>query len=150
MPQYVGFSTQNANKPPTRNAQYGGYGGVGGIVNPVYTGRKFQLTDAELVLTDLVNALNIKEGEKVGQPSYGTRLWNFVFQPNTNDINTAIQNEIARMAGLDPRLSLQSVQVFPKDNGILIQLQAYVLPFSQAMTLSVFLDSTTNTASSQS
>lgn len=150
MPQYIGFSTQNADKPPTRNAQYGAYGGVGGIVKPVYTGRKFEITDVQLVLTDFFNALNIRQGEKVGQPNYGTKIWDFVFSPNTPDIQNAIQSEIARVAGQDARLSLQSVQVYPQENGILVQLQVTVVPYVQSVVLSVFFDSTTNTAQIQS
>lgn len=150
MPQYVGFSTQNADKPPTRNAQYGAYDGVGGIVNPVYTGQKFQLVDQQLVLTDFVNALNIREGEKVGQPGYGTRIWNFIFDPNTQDLQNAIQQEIGRVASKDPRLIVQSVNAYPQDNGILLQLQVAVAPFNQAMMLNVFFDSGTNTARTQS
>lgn len=150
MPQYIGFSTQNAGKPPTRNAQYGSGNGVGSLVDPVYTGKKFALVDEQLVITDFINALNIRQGEKVGQPSYGTTLWDFVFEPNTQDIQHALQAEISRVASLDQRISLQFVRAYPKENGILMEVQMAVVPFNQSTLLSVFFNSNTNKAQLQS
>jgi hypothetical protein len=150
MPQYIGFSTINANKPPTRNALVGSGGGVGSMVNPTITGKKFKLVDSPLVLQDFVNALNIRQGEKVGQPQYGTTLWDFVFEPNTQDMQFALEQEIRRVASQDPRIAIDFVKAYPQENGILMETQVAVVPFNQALTLSVFFDSTTNTATVQS
>jgi phage baseplate assembly protein W len=150
MPQYIGFSTINANKPKTTNANSGVGGGPGTLVKPVNTGRKFKLVDEQLVVQNFVNALNIRLGEKVGQPQYGTTLWSFVFEPNTPDVQFALETEIRRVATLDPRLVLDFVRAFPQENGILMEVQLAIAPFNQAMLLSVFFDSNTNTASVQS
>jgi phage baseplate assembly protein W len=150
MPQYIGFSTVNANKPKTTNANSGVGGGPGTLVNPINTGRKFKLVDEQLVVQNFVNALNIRLGEKVGQPQYGTTLWNFVFDPNTPDVQFALESEIRRVASLDPRLILDFVRAFPQENGILMEVQLAIAPFNQAALLSVFFDSSTNTASVQS
>lgn len=150
MPQYIGFSTINANQPPTRNAQAGSGGGTGSMVNPTITGKKFKLVDSPLVLQDFINALNIRQGEKVGQPQYGTTLWDFVFEPNTQDMQFALEQEIRRVASQDPRIAIDFVKAYPQENGILMEAQVAVVPFNQALTLSVFFDSTTNTATVQS
>jgi hypothetical protein len=89
MAQYLGFSTIDANKPKTTNAPGGIDGGVGSILNPIIPGKKFKLNDQQLVIRDFINALNIRQGEKVGQPSYGTTLWNFVFEPNTRNTQSS-------------------------------------------------------------
>lgn len=149
MPQYLGFSTIDANKPKTTNAQVGIAGGVGSITVPVIPGKKYKLNDENLVIRDFINALNIRQGEKVGQPSYGTTLWNFVFEPNTPDVQFALENEIRRVASTDPRIILDFVRAFPQENGILMEVQLAVAPFNQALLLSVFFDSGTNTASVQ-
>lgn len=146
MPQYIGFSTVLANQPKTTNAPAGVDGGVGGITRPITTGKKFRLVDQALVIQDFVNALNIQQGQKVGQPGYGTTLWSFVFEPNTADVQFKLQNEITRIAGLDPRLALNTVKAYPQENGILIELEVAVAPFNQGQLLSVFLDQGTNTA----
>lgn len=146
MPQYVGFSTINANKPKTTNAPGGIDGGVGGVVRPIYTGKKFRLVDENLVVQDFVNALNIRQGQKVGQPEYGTTLWSFIFEPNTQDTQSALENEIRRVASLDPRLQLNYVKSYPQDQGILIEVELAVVPFNNAAVLNVFFDSLTNKA----
>jgi len=149
MPQYTGFSTINANKPKSTNLPTGIDGGVGSMVNPVIPGKKFKLTDENLVIQDLVNSLNIRQGEKVGQPEYGTTLWNFVFEPNTPDVQFSLENEISRIVSLDPRLVLNYVRAYPQENGILLEVEIAIQPFNEATMLSVFLDSTTNKASAQ-
>ena len=150
MTQYIGFSTISSNKPRTTNLNSGVGGGPGTITEPVTVGKKFRLTDENLVVRDFLNALNIRQGEKVGQPQYGTTLWNFVFEPNTQDVTFALEKEICRVASLDPRIGIDFVLTYPQDNGILVEVQMVVVPFNQAALLSVFFNSNTNTASIQS
>jgi len=147
MPNYIGFSTINSNKPKTTNRPPGEAGGFGSVLQPIVYGKKFRMLDQQLVIQDLINAFNIKKGTKVGQPEYGTTLWNFLFEPNTADIQFAIQNEVRRVCSLDPRIILNSVTSYPKENGILIEVQLAVNPFKQEELLSVFFDATSNNAS---
>lgn len=149
MPQYIGFSTVGANLPRTTNAPVGNDGGVGTVQRSVNTGRKFRLVDQPLVIQDFVNALNIRQGQKVGNPGYGTTLWNFVFEPNTADVQFKLENELKRVASLDPRLLVNTVKAYPQENGILLELEVAVAPFNQANLLSVFLSSSTNSAAIQ-
>lgn len=146
MPQYIGFSTINANKPKSTNIPAGIAGGFGGVVTPINTGRKFRLVDEQLVLQDFINALNIQQGQKPGQPEYGTTLWSFVFEPNTADVQFQLENELKRVASLDPRLMLNEVKAFPQENGILIEIELAVVPFNNATVLNVFFDNLTNKA----
>lgn len=149
MPQYLGFSTINANKPKSSNMVNGIDGGPGGIREPIVYGKKFKLTDEKLVIQDFMNALNIRIGEKVGQPQYGTRLWEFIFEPNTIDVQGKLEVEIRRVATLDPRLQVNTVKASPVQNGILIELQVAVAPFNNPQVLSVFFNSGLNSASLQ-
>lgn len=146
MPTYIGFSTIGANQPKTTNARTGVDGGVGGIRKPVNIGKKYRLVDEQLVIQDFINALNIQQGQKVGKPQYGTTLWSFVFEPNTFDVQTALETEIKRVASSDPRLIVNYVKAFPQNNGILIETELAVAPFNNAVQLSVFFDSNTNRA----
>lgn len=147
MPQYIGFSTQYANQPKTTNARIGYQGGPGTILNPLIPGKKFQLVDQPLVVQDFVNALNIRQGEKVGQPEYGTTLWDFVFDPNTSDVQIALEQEIRRVASNDPRMIINFLKVFTQENGILLEMQVSIAPFNQSETLGIFFDSNVNSAS---
>lgn len=146
MPTYIGFSTINANKPRSTNMNAGVDGGTGSTVQPVIYGKKFRSTDSQLVIQDLVNALNIQQGEKVGNPSYGTTLWTFVFEPNTADVQFQLENEIRRVANNDPRLIVNTVKAYPQENGILLEVELAIAPFNNVEQLNVFFDNSTNTA----
>lgn len=146
MATYIGFSTINANKPKTTNSPGGPQGGTGSLVDPIVVGKKFRIVDAPLVLRDFINALNIKKGEKVGQPGYGTDIWSYIFEPNDADTQFRIQTEITRVASLDPRLILNSVKSYVQDNGILLEVEVAVAPFNDAAIVNVFFNNLTNQA----
>jgi phage baseplate assembly protein W len=140
MPSYIGFSTINAYTPRSTNLPTGPAAGTGSAVNPYKVGSQFGLVDAPLVIQDLINALNIRQGEKVGNPSYGTTLWSFVFEPNTFDVQIQLEAEVRRIAALDPRLNLNSVVSYPQENGILIEVEFAISPFNNVQQLAILFD----------
>jgi phage baseplate assembly protein W len=146
MATYLGFSTQNVCNPKTTNMISGSAGGPGGIRRGISWGNKFSLVDAELVVQNFVNALNIRLGTKVGQPGYGTRLWDFIFEPNNIPTQVDIENEIRRVASQDPRLQLAELVVYSYENGILLEIQCAVLPFNQPIAAKISLSRATQRA----
>jgi phage baseplate assembly protein W len=146
MPTYIGFSTINANKPRSSDLPAGIDGGTGSITQPIIFGKKYRLVDEKLVIQDFLNALNIQQGQKVGNPGYGTTLWSFVFEPNTADVQFQLQDEIRRVASLDPRMIVNSVKAYPKENGILIEVELAIAPFNNAQIMNVFFNNLTNSA----
>lgn len=149
MPSYIGFSTINVNKPQSTQLSTGSSGGVGSVMQPIVYGKKYRTLDEQLVIQDFINALNIPQGQKVGNPAYGTTLWSFVFEPNTSDVQSQLANELTRVANSDPRLILNSVKAYPQENGILIEVEIAIAPFNNAQFLNVFLNNQTNTAAAQ-
>jgi phage baseplate assembly protein W len=109
--------------------------------------KKFTLVDDALIKRDLLNALNIRQGQLVGRPGYGTALWDNLFENQTNETEAAIVREIQRVAGGDPRLQISEVDVFPQENGMLIQILLTIVPSTDAERLSIFFDQQTRTAS---
>jgi phage baseplate assembly protein W len=122
MTTFIGYSTINQNK-------------------------KFTLVDADLIKQDLLNALNIQQGQLVGIPSYGTIIWNYVFENQTQQTEQAIVAEIQRVVGGDPRIYASNPEVFPQQNGILIQIELQFVQGQTAQLLSVFFDQQTRRAS---
>ena len=109
--------------------------------------KKFTLVDDALIKRDLLNALNIRQGQLVGRPGYGTALWDNLFENQTNETEAAIVREIQRVAGGDPRLQITNVDIFPQENGMLIQLELTIVPSTDAERLSIFFDQQTRRAS---
>jgi len=122
MPTFIGFNTINQFK-------------------------KFTLVDFELIKRDLANAFNIQQGELPGRPGYGTTIWSYVFENQTETTETAILAEIQRVAGGDPRIYVTSANVYPQDNGLLIEIEIQVVASSTAERLAIFFDQETRRAS---
>jgi phage baseplate assembly protein W len=148
MATYIGFSTQHVNEiRQNRDTNNTGVNGGLSLNSPMKSKNKFRTIDEELVIQDFINALNIHQGSKPGNPAYGTSLWSFIFEPNTDDIRLALEEEIQRVASLDPRLVASVVNATPFENGIALSLQVYVQPFNDLITISVFFDQTKSFAS---
>lgn len=122
MPAFIGFNTQN---------QY----------------KKFTLTDAALVKRDLLNALNIRQGQLPGRPQYGTIIWDNLFDNQSNELTNNIENEIQRVAGGDPRLQIISTDIFSQENGVLLQIELQIVPSTETERLRIFFNNETRTAS---
>lgn len=108
--------------------------------NTINQYKKFTLTDFELIKRDLANAFNIRQGELPGRPDYGTIMWNFLFENQVEELQNSIVAEVQRVAGGDPRVFISDIQVFPEENGILIQLEVTVTPSTDAARLGIFFD----------
>ena len=75
-----------------------------------------------------------------GRPAYGTAIWDFLFENQLEELNTAIVAEIQRVAGGDPRIYINDVQSYPQDNGIRIEIELTIVPSTEAQRLSIFFD----------
>jgi phage baseplate assembly protein W len=140
MATFIGFSTQAVDAVRKTQVNSGVDGGAGAINNPIRYNKKFRTVDEQLVVQDLLNALNIPQGQKPGRPDYGTSLWSFVFEPNTFDVQIQLESEIRRIAALDPRLNLNSVVSYPQENGILIEVEFAISPFNNVQQLAILFD----------
>jgi hypothetical protein len=63
-----------------------------------------------------------------------------LFENQTTETLEAIYLEIQRVCAGDPRLYVSGIQVFPQENGILIQLGLAVVPNTTAEQLNIFFD----------
>jgi hypothetical protein len=122
MPTFIGFNTINQNK-------------------------YFTAVDFDLIKIDLLNAFNIRQGQLPGRPGVGTTLWDNLFENQTQETLQTIYNEVQRVCGGDPRIFLKDTQVYPQENGILIQLELTTVSGTDAQLLGVFFDQSQRVAS---
>jgi len=108
--------------------------------NTINQYKKFTLTDFDLIKRDLSNALNIQQGELPGRPSYGTTIWGFLFENQSPTTEANLLAEIQRVAGGDPRLYITGAQVYPQDNGMLVQVSIQAVNSSETELLSIFFN----------
>jgi phage baseplate assembly protein W len=107
--------------------------------------KKYVLYDFNLAKQDLINYFNIRKGEKLMQPSFGTVIWDMLFEPLTETTHMIIANDITRIVGYDPRLSAGQVIIEQQTNGFLVQLTLAYIPTDQVETISLNFDRNSNT-----
>jgi phage baseplate assembly protein W len=114
--------------------------------NTINQFKKFTLTDFELIKRDLANAFNIQQGQLPGRPEYGTTLWSFLFENQLEPTQSAIIQEVNRVISQDPRVAVIDVNIFPQDNGMLIELQLQTVASADAALLALFFDQNSGVA----
>jgi phage baseplate assembly protein W len=107
--------------------------------------KKYSLTDFELAKQDLINYFNIRRGEKLMNPSFGTIIWDMLFEPLNEDTQQVITKDVTKIVSYDPRLTVGQVAVTQKDNGFMIELTLAYIPSDQSETLRLNFDRNTNT-----
>ena len=84
---------------------------------------KVRLVDADLIKQDLINHFNIRRGEKLMNPDFGTIVWDMLFEPFTEQLKSQIIDDVSKIISYDPRLKVDSVLVDQYDNGLILELR---------------------------
>ena len=111
--------------------------------------KNFRLTDFDLIKQDIFNHFNIRKGEKLMRPNFGTIIWNVLHEPFTEDLKSVITQDIKAIAGYDPRVSFDNIIVTEYDQGIQIELQLRYVLTNQTRVMLMNFDGTNNTLSTQ-
>jgi phage baseplate assembly protein W len=102
--------------------------------------KKFRVIDFELVKQNLYNHFNIRKGEKLMQPNFGSNIWNMLFEPLTEETRQVIVDDVKAVAGYDPRVNVSNVLVTQFDHGIQLVVELAYIPNNQLETLVLNFD----------
>jgi phage baseplate assembly protein W len=102
--------------------------------------KKFRVIDFELVKQNLYNHFNIRKGEKLMQPNFGSNIWNMLFEPLTEETRQIIVDDVRAVAGYDPRVNVSNVLVTQFDHGIQLVVELAYIPNNQLETLVLNFD----------
>lgn len=108
--------------------------------------KHFRVTDFELVKKDIMNHFNIRKGEKLMNPDFGTVIWDTIFEPLDENTKSIIVSDVQRIISYDPRISAQNVVVTEYDRGIQIDLELVYIETNQIDTLQLQFDQQSKTA----
>lgn len=92
--------------------------------------KRYTLTDFDLVKQDIYNHFNIRKGEKLMRPEFGTEIWDLLFEPFGNEVVSAIDQEVRQLVSTDPRVRLEKVNISTYDNGINIAISLVFVPLN--------------------
>jgi len=102
--------------------------------------KKFRATDVNLVKQDLINHFNVRKGEKLMQPNFGSIIWSMLFEPLDEHANQLIIDDVKNIVAYDPRIGLQNITITGQDYGIQIELDLVFIPTNQSTVLSLQFD----------
>ena len=108
--------------------------------------KNYTITDFELIKVDLLNALNIRQGEVAGKPDVGTSMWSLIYEPQNAQTSQAIVNELQRVVAQDPSIDVSDINVFAQENGFLCELELETIAGQDANSLTVFFANLTQRA----
>lgn len=96
-----------------------------------------QAYDINLVKQDLINHFYIRKGEKLENPSFGTIIWDMLFEQMTPQTKKLIADDVQTIVNYDPRMQVNSVSVNSTEMGIQIAVNLTYIPFNvnEQMTL---------------
>ena len=112
---------------------YGGFSTIGRT-------RKFRVTDLELVKQDLINHFNIRKGEKLMNPNFGTIIWNVLYEPLTEDLKRVIIDDINAIIKYDPRIIAENVVITQFEQGIQVEINVRYVQSNQINQLVLQFD----------
>ncbi len=103
---FVGFSTVDNPTPP------------------------YSLTNIELVKRDILNHFATPMGSRVMMPDFGTRIYEYLFDPFDEYTKSAIVADATNVVNSDPRVEIVSIDVFQEDQALNIVMNLLFKPES--------------------
>ena len=103
-------------------------------------------TDEVLIRMDLMNHFNTRMGERVMTPDFGCLVWQYLFDPFTDEAKFAIVENIQDIIKQDPRVVLDKIDVTEYEHGLQVILDLVYDGNDQVQQMQVAFDQRTETA----
>jgi phage baseplate assembly protein W len=104
------------------------------------TTQNFALYDFELIKQDLLNHFYIRQGERLMNPTFGTIIWDLLFEPLTPQVKELILQNVNQIVNYDPRVQASEVIITGYDTGIQIQCTLTYKPYNLSEKLQLNFD----------
>jgi len=130
----IKVTPRKEKKPPIKQKAYRGFS----TVNP--ENNSFQQFDIALIKQNLLNHLNIRQGEKLSDPTFGCIIWDALYEPLTTRLKEAITTNVTNIVNFDPRTRASSVQVSEYESGLQIECTLTYLDYNISENLKMQFD----------
>lgn len=102
--------------------------------------RGWSVYDIDLIKRDLLNQFYTRQGERLMMPTYGTIIWDKLFEPFTDGVKQEIIDDVKRVVNSDPRVGLQGVDVSTSAHGIMVAIELKYEPWDSLGTFALEFD----------
>ena len=103
-------------------------------------------TDEVLIRMDLMNHFNTRPGERLMNPEFGCLVWNYLFDPFTDDAKFAIIENVQDIIKQDPRVILDKIDVTEYEHGLQVILDVMYAGSDQVEQMGISFDQRTESA----
>ena len=86
---------------------------------------RWKLEDTELVKRDIMNHFQTRRGERLSNPAFGSKIWEFAFEQMTDDLLEAITADVKNILASDPRVVAKDITIQQFENGFQIEMDLY-------------------------
>jgi phage baseplate assembly protein W len=90
----------------------------------------FALYDLQLIKQDILNHFHIRLGERLEQPTFGTIIWDILFEPLTEEVKNLITKDVETIINYDSRVRAEQILVTSYDTGIQIECVLVYYPYN--------------------
>ena len=92
--------------------------------------KSYSLYDLALIKQDIINHFHIRQGERLENPTFGTIIWDVLFEPLTEDLKQLIVKNVEQIINYDPRVNANNVIVTTYESVLQIECTLTYLPYN--------------------
>jgi phage baseplate assembly protein W len=90
----------------------------------------FALYDLQLIKQDILNHFHIRLGERLENPTFGTIIWDVIFEPLTDEVIETITKDVETIINYDTRVRADQVVITAYETGIQVECTLVYLPYN--------------------
>ncbi len=90
----------------------------------------YALYDLFLIKQDIVNHFNIRLGERLENPNFGTVIWDIIFEPLTDEVIDIITKDVETIINYDPRVRAEQIIVTAYESGLQVECTLVYYPYN--------------------
>jgi phage baseplate assembly protein W len=99
-----------------------------------------KLYDFDIIKQDIINQFNIRKGERVMNPGFGTLVWDLIYEPFTDDVKQALSDDISRICNSDPRVVPIQIDINEQEYGMIIEITLQYVGTDQTTNMKLSFD----------
>lgn len=86
---------------------------------------RWKLEDTELVKRDIMNHFQTRRGERLSNPEFGSKIWEYTFEAMTDELREAILADVQNIIDFDPRVVAKDITIQQFQQGFQIEIDLY-------------------------
>lgn len=101
-----------------------------------------KIYDFDLIKQDILNQFNVRQGEMIMNPGYGTIIWGLLYEPFTDSLKQLIADDVNRILNSDPRVIPVNIDIIEDEYGFMMDVTLKSVITNQVDNMSMAFNKT--------